>query len=268
VTGRADDASFVMLAPDRCEIAKELYWGGGERPRREDAFALDLVTRLARDADAFLDVGAYTGVFTLAATATNRDLRAHAFEIVPAVSDLLEANLRRNGVADRVTVHRSGIGDPETRMRVPTGEGGSALPSFYSTRMTFTEGAVVPFVSLDSVGSSLEPSARVVMKIDAEGTEDRVFAFGQEMLRSFHPDILCEVLSGIADGPALEALLEPGMFRYYLVGDRGVLPSDRLVPDPRYRDWLFTRREPAELQDLGIPVMRRARETRPPRVAG
>ncbi|HEX6265191.1 MAG TPA: hypothetical protein VF036_07910 [Actinomycetota bacterium] len=64
---------------------------------------------------------------------------AHAFEIVPAVADALEANARRNGVDDRVAVHREGIGDPNKTMRVPSGEGGSALPSFYSSRIRFDE---------------------------------------------------------------------------------------------------------------------------------
>jgi FkbM family methyltransferase len=268
VTGRANGASFVMLSPDRCEIAKELYWGRGRRPKAEDARALEIVSLLARDADEFLDVGAYTGVFTLATTASDPDLHAHVFEIVPAVTDLLEANLRRNGVVDRVTVHRKGIGDPDTRMRVPTGEGGSALPSFYSTRMSFSEGALVDFVPLDSIGSSLEPKARAVMKIDVEGTEDNVFAFGQEFLRTFHPDILCEVLNGIADGTRLERLLAPARYRFYLVGERGVLPAERLVPDARFRDWLFTRRGPQDLQALGITVMRRRSDDTPTRTTG
>jgi hypothetical protein len=58
VEGRADGVAYVMLRPDRCEIAKELYWGRGRRPRPADAFAIDLVARFAREADLFVDVGA------------------------------------------------------------------------------------------------------------------------------------------------------------------------------------------------------------------
>src|SRR5207248_9707618 len=110
VVGRVDDETFVMLEPSRCEIAKELYWGEGRRPRAEDDNALEIVARLARSRAVFIDVGAYTGIFTLATTAVNAHIVAHAFEIVPRVADLLEANLRRNRVDDRVTVHREGIG--------------------------------------------------------------------------------------------------------------------------------------------------------------
>lgn len=256
VTGRVRDASFVMLRPDRCEIAKELYWGGGRRPKRQDAFALDLVARLAREADVLLDVGAYTGVFTLASTTVNRSLRAHAFEIVPGVADALEQNLARNSVADRVTVHREGVGQPESSMRVPAGEGGSALPSFYSSRMRFDEGVVVGFRSLDSLAALVPARSRVVMKIDVEGTENAVFRHGREFLGRFRPDILCEVLHGVADGEEIEGLLSPLEPRFYLVREADLLPRAHVTPDARFRDWLFTMRDPADLEALGVVVAR------------
>ena len=120
--------TFVMLDPARCENAKELFWGRGRRPNAHDRLALDTVAALARGSDTFLDVGAYTGLFTMAVTAYAPHVGVHAFEIVPAVADTLEANVRRNEVDDRVVVHREGIGDPNKTMRVPSGEGGRRSP--------------------------------------------------------------------------------------------------------------------------------------------
>jgi FkbM family methyltransferase len=254
VTGHIGAATFVMLHPDRCENAKALYWGGGRLPRPADAFALDLVARLARQADILLDVGAYTGLFSLACTAANPRLRVHAFEIVPAVADVLQENLDRNGVTARVTVHLEGVGEPDTRMRVPAGGGGSALPSFYSSRLSFNAGREIRFRSLDSVEVLFPVASRVVMKVDVEGTENAVFASGQDLLQRFFPDILCEVLDGVADGPRLEELLEPAGLRAYVVAAGGLIPRHRIVPDAHHRDWLFTAREPGELGALGIRV--------------
>jgi FkbM family methyltransferase len=253
VEGRIAGSRFVMLDPARCENAKELFWGNGRRPKARDRLALDTVAALAREADEFLDVGAYTGLFTLATTALAPSLHAHAFEIVPAVADALEANLRRNGVAHRVVVHREGIGDPKATMRVPSGEGGSALPSFFSARMRFDEGEVVPFRSLDSAGALLPAEARVVMKVDVEGTEDAVFGAGQAFLETFHPDILCEVLLE-ADGARLDELLGPSGMRRYLVTGSGLEGMERIVPHPVFRDWLFSPRTTDELRALGLPV--------------
>jgi FkbM family methyltransferase len=253
VTGRADGATFVMLDPARCENAKELFWGQGRRPKPNDRLALDVVARLSREADEFLDLGAYTGLFTLATTAVTPGLHAHAFEIVPAVADALQANLLRNGVANRVIVHREGIGEMGSTMRVPSGKGGSALPSFYSSRMHFEKGEVVTFRSLDSIGALLPADARVVMKVDVEGTEDVVFEGGQVFIETFRPEILCEVLPE-ADGDRLDKLLAPAGMRRYLVTNGRLEEAPRIEPDPVFRDWLFSSRTPDELRARGLPV--------------
>jgi FkbM family methyltransferase len=254
VIGRVGGIQFVMLDPARCENAKELFWGRGRRPKAHDRLALDTVAVLARESDTFLDVGAYTGIFTMAVTAYAPHVDVHAFEIVPVVADALEANIRRNELEDRVVVHREGVGDPEATMRVPSGEGGSALPSFYSSKMRFEEGKAVGFRSLDSVAALIPEAARVVMKIDVEGTEDAVFRFGQAFLRTCRPHILCEVLHGVADGAALDGLLAVAKFHAYLVTDTRLVRIDRVVPHPAYRDWLFTPRTAEELRALGLPV--------------
>jgi FkbM family methyltransferase len=254
IEGRVGGATFVMLDPARCENAKELYWGKARRPKAHDRLALDAVAVLARESDTFLDIGAYTGLFTMAVTAFAPRVDVHAFEIVPAVADALEANVHRNGVSDQVEIHREGIGDPEVTMRVPSGEGGSALPSFYSSRMRFDEGETVGFRSLDSVAALIPDAARVVMKIDVEGTEDAVFRYGQAFLLSVRPDILCEVLHGIADGPALDELLAPASLHRFLVTGSRLEEADRIEPHATFRDWLFSPRTAEELRGLGLPV--------------
>jgi FkbM family methyltransferase len=255
VSGRVGGVSFVMLDPARCENAKALFWGRGRPPVAHDRLALDTVVTLARGSDTFLDVGAYTGLFTLAVTAYAPHVDVHAFEIVPAVADALEANVRRNGIDDRVVVHREGIGDPEKTMQVPSGEGGSALPSFYSSRMQFDGGRAVDFRSLDSVAALIPEAARVVMKVDVESTEDAVFRFGQAFLRTLRPHILCEVLHDVADGAALDGLLAGAMLHKYLVTDTQLTRIDRVVPHPAFRDWLFTPLTEEELRGLGLPVV-------------
>jgi FkbM family methyltransferase len=282
VVAEVDGERFVLLDPARCEIAKEIYWGRGRRPVPGDALALDVTTRLAREADVFLDVGAYTGVFTLAALTANPRIHAHAFEMVPAVAEGLVRNLDRNAVTDRAMVHRRGVGELGDRMTVPSGEGGSALPSFYSARLSFREGVEVEFVSLDSlvadvvnaaesgaageVAAGAEPELAdaaesqlqtageadaqgpvVTMKVDVEGTENTVFAHGQEFLARFAPDILCEVLVEHARPRELEALLAPHGYSYYLVRDEELELRRRITPDPDHRDWLFTTRSPEDL---------------------
>ena len=254
VEGVVRGTPFVMLRPDRCIVAKELYWGHGRRPRPEDAFALELFAELASRADVALDIGAYTGIFSVAAAAVNPFADVHAFEIVPDVYRLLFDNCVRNDLLDRVTLHLEGVGEQGARMLVPATSSGSALPDFYSDRLRFDTGVHVRFVSLDSLFPLIPPEAHVLAKVDVEGSENEVFRGGDAFLRGFAPDVLCEVLAGVADGGELEALLEPHGYRLFLVRETDLLEMDRLVPSRRFRDWLFTTRDASELRAMGISV--------------
>ena len=245
------DGEFLMLRPDRCEVAKELYWGEGRRPDPADAFAIDLVVKLCADARTFVDVGAYTGIFTLATLASHADLEAHAFDMVPPVVRMLRANLVRNGFAGRTAVHQAGVGDPTMTARMPSVDSGSALPSFLSSDMEFDDGEDVGFLALDTFTD--EVTGPVVMKIDVEGGEVDVFAHGQSFLAEHRPDMLCEVLPD-ADCPRLEELLRPFGYRYYHVGADDVRERSAIAPTPEVRDWLFTTRSPEQLRAAGIPA--------------
>jgi len=262
VRGRAGGGDFYLVDPFRCEIAKEFYWGQGRRTEEEDAFALDLMVDLSRDAEVFLDVGAYTGVFTMAVLAANPNVIAHSFEIIPAVVAGLEKNVARNHLGERVTVHPSGVGRPGETMQVPTGDGGSALPSFYSASMDFESGAEVRFTSLDELllelpTTAVEPSdagPKVTVKIDVEGAENDVLSHGQEFLDALRPDILCEVLDDRAKPDELMSVLGQFGYHYYLVGRDRLTAYDEIVPDPHFRDWLFTTKNPDVLRAAGYPI--------------
>lgn len=253
VRGRIRGRSFVMLGPDRCVVAKELYWGKGRRPRPEDQQAVEVFAALAEDADVMLDVGAYTGLFTLVSVAVNPRIEAHAFEIVPDVFRALFDNCVRNDVLHRVTLHHVGVGPPGL-LRVPSGWRESALPSFYSSRLHFESGTLIGFSPLDSLIPSFAPGARIVVKVDVEGTENAVLGSGDDLLRSFRPDVLCEVLAGVAEPEALESLLAPLGYRFYLVRERDLQPREHVRGHPAFRDWLFTPRSPEELASASIRV--------------
>ncbi|WP_084468833.1 FkbM family methyltransferase [Nocardiopsis trehalosi] len=253
VTGRVDGAAYTMLAPARCVVAKELYWGGGRRPGAADDLALRVFAAVVREADVFLDIGAYTGLFTLAGTAVNPRLRAHAFEIVPEVYRALFDNCVRNRVLHRTTLHHVGVGDPASVIAMPVRSGDSALPCFYSAALAFDDGVPVEVVALDAFAGAVPQGGRAVLKIDVEGTEADVFAHGGGFLAAHRPDILCEVLPD-ADAAPLTAALAPLGYRFHLVGERALAPAGPLAAHPRFRDWFCTTRSDAELAALGVPV--------------
>ena len=250
VTGVADGVNFVMLRPDLCEIAKELYWGGGRRPDPADALAIDLFARLARDADLVLDVGAYTGVFTLVSALANPDADVHAFEVVPDVFKMLFANCVRNDVLHQVTLHHTGVGHDGQVEMFPATSGGSALPSFYAASLTFNSGVRIRFGSLDSFAAGARDAGRVLMKIDVEGTEGDIFDHGRAFFARFAPDILCEVLPDSTSPSTLMDVLAPLGYNFYLVRDSGLTRAPVIAPDATFRDWFLSTKSESELPVL------------------
>lgn len=255
VTATMSGVEFVMVQPDRCILAKELYWGRGVRPGAQDQFALDLFAKLARTVDAVLDIGSYTGVFSLLSARVNPTAQIHAFEIIPEVHNVAWLNVARNDLLGRVHVHLQGVGDDGSTARVPLGTGGSALPDFLSVH-TQSEGVAVPLRSLDSVYNDLLRDATVaslLIKLDIEGLEPSALDGGQHLLAALAPDMLCEVLPNTDLAGLPELLLTLG-YATYAVGRQSLHHRARLTNEPGYRDWLFTTRSPDALRDLGIAV--------------
>lgn len=247
VAGLINGTHFVMLNPAMCTVAKELFWGGGRRPRDDEHLALKLVTELCYQADVLLDIGAYSGVFTLAACKRSPTLRAHAFEIVPDVYKLLFDNCVRNDILSRVTCHHEGLGVPNASVVLPAQIRASSLPTSMSSETKYSSGVKVSFSSLDSMTQQIAAGVRVVAKIDLEGTENAMFEHGQHFLNRFKPDMLCEVLASRARPRRLEALLRSHGYQWYLVSDSAIVAHHSIVPHPKHRDWLFSVRSVGEL---------------------
>jgi hypothetical protein len=77
---------------------------------------------------------------------------------------------------------------------------------------------------------------------------------GQSFLSSYRPDVICEVLAGVASGEELEELLPPG-YSSYLICEDALTPRPRIEPSARFRDWFLTPRGRDELVALGIPIV-------------
>lgn len=254
VTADMDGVNFTMLRPDQCVVAKELYWGRGRRPGPADQRALDTFAVLSDDAACVLDVGCYTGIFSLLAARRSPSSDVHAFDIVPAVVDAAKANVAANDLEQRISVHLIGLDAEAGSTFVGAGTSGSALPDFYSTDLDFSEGVEVPLIGLDAWASDQDLSpGPTLMKIDVEGTEHRVLAGGAAFLRERQPDILCEILPQ-ARSERIAKTLQPLGYAFFAIRPDWLEERRVLAPDPGVRDWLLTVRGSADLRDLGLVV--------------
>lgn len=158
---RVAGESFVMTDPSRCLIAKELFWGRGQRIQPDERLCIELFSALSRQASCVLDIGANSGLFSLAAARANPRARVRAFEIVPDLFHLLVRNVVRNNVASVVDCRLRGVGAPGFSMTVPASFDESSLPTSVSSLDHYDHGVRIAFDSLDALCSDVGSGERV-----------------------------------------------------------------------------------------------------------
>lgn len=149
------------------------------------------LSRLARSGGILIDVGANAGYFSLLWCGLNSSNQAEAFEALPANVNLLERNIHKNQMANRIHLHSLALGreDGTTPFSIgdfnQSGWGGIAVAG--------TPGSInVPLRRLDSQIS--HPKQPTTIKIDCEGADSWVIGGAVKLLS--HPmvrDVFFEV---------------------------------------------------------------------------
>lgn len=248
----SDNAVIELLHAERCELSKELYWGKGRLASAADNLSLQLAMCLSKEANLFLDVGAYTGLFALAVARRNANIRCHAYEIVPENFQYLWENVLHNDLVDRVEPRLMGVADQQDTIKVPLSLGEGVLASSVALDSSTPAGIRIPVDSLDHLYGKSD--LRVVMKIDVEGFEYPVLVGGKGEFLKSKPDIICEVLTRAPNIPDVANLLRGEGYRFFHIRNDGLHCADEIQPMKTARDWLFTTREADELAALGISV--------------
>jgi FkbM family methyltransferase len=172
---------FVMFSNDDDVVAKHYLFSG---PSSFEATTLAVWCQLARQARWVFDIGAFTGVFSLAAAAANPNAIVSAFEPSFITYSRLLTNIYANRYAGQIAPLRFGVGAEagELELRHPFGvytmASGESFSANHIADPWFTE--TVPIISVDRYLSDQDGldrqrvvSTRVagadLMKIDVEG---------------------------------------------------------------------------------------------------
>ena len=205
------------------EIALRLYWRG---TKEWETATLSLFSALVRQARVFVDVGAYTGIYSLIAGAENPRVQMVAFEPVPLVSEALSVNIELNGFTSRsrVVVAAAFSDEGERTIAVRGDQPTSTSSLMWLDDPSLPDRQQVRTCTVDSVVSS---QAVDVIKIDAEGAETEVLAGSTETIERMRPSIIVECLSRDALSRVHE-FLRPRRYSVYHVSDSGL----RKVEEP------------------------------------
>lgn len=164
----------------------------------------DLASQWLGPGDWAVDVGANIGHYTKRfSDIVGAVGRVFALEPVPVTFDLLASNVARFAHSNVTLLNVAASDSTQVLgMVVPSFETG--LKDYYSAQLTATnEGLKVVTMPLDSLG--LEGPVRL-LKIDAEGHDDRVIAGASALIERCRPTIIVES----ATATAAEFLKETG----------------------------------------------------------
>ena len=250
-----------LTSDGRENLATELYWKGWEAFEPE---TFEVFLALLPRARVVFDVGAYVGIYAMAAALGAPERRVHAFEPVPESFHRLQENLRVNGLSDVHAVpaavgHRGG----KAILHVPDGVW---LPSHSSTRSGFRERTrplEVPAITLDDYARERGIERVDLVKIDTEGNEDEVLAGAAKLFERSRPFVLCEVLRGLTED-RLNEWMRDRRYRFYRLEPEGPKLLERIEGDETYRarNFLFAPEERA-LPPFHDPNARLARRSHP-----
>lgn len=190
-----------------------------------------------------IDVGANYGYYSvLLSELVGSDGRLHAFEPNPAPARATEFTLEINGFRSRSEVHPVALSDSEGTCAffVPDNEPKNGHLVFGEPPQSGGESFEVPIATLDSVCASLD---RVdFVKIDAEGSEGRIFDGMRDTVVRHNPLIVLEFNSGRGDAQVFAETLRAVYPAARYLDEQGQthdLDYARLFSERQGQDWLL-----------------------------
>jgi FkbM family methyltransferase len=144
---------------------------------------------MLNDEDMFIDVGAYTGIYSL--VAAKRGLRTLTFEPNPNVYHRLVENIELNDMCHLIGAHNVAVSSSKGKSFLHTKN--FKMTSAGSLSQD-SEGIPVDVITLDCLQDTIDRLVGTI-KIDVEGHELDVLRGGDWILKEHKPDLIIEALS-------------------------------------------------------------------------
>jgi FkbM family methyltransferase len=196
-------------------IENRLYWRGLLGHEGE---CMRAWVELAQSARCVFDIGANTGLYSLAAGAVNENIHVHAFEPVPRIAAIIRDNAQLNESMN-MTVHEVAVGDAvgEASLHDPGGDQPSSASLVDGFLDTATEAIEVKVITIDHFREEQGIQQVDLIKLDVEGVEELAITGMMKTIDECKPSILVEVLDTRAELMSkLRILRESGYGAYYM----------------------------------------------------
>jgi FkbM family methyltransferase len=207
--------SFQMHTDNDDLMLSQIFWTG-----TFEQGAMRVWLRLARTADLLLDVGAYTGVYGLAAASINSTAKVFCIESLHENWTRIEKNLHLNGFPNLNSIHAA-VTPVEGPVMVDVfGEGSflqSSTSSISHNGRKLGQQQRVPGARLARILEELlktSKASKILVKIDVERLNADLFGGLEDLLKNVSPDFLLRAFS-VEDEASMTAFFSThGYFIY------------------------------------------------------
>ena len=178
---------FMYLNPTE-HIQQQLFWYG--HYEREIG---DLIRKVLKPGDVFLDIGANIGYFSLLAATKEASSTVVAFEPVKELFDKLQENVSLNKVKNVIAINAA-LGEINEEKEIfLSGPDNLGMSSFQPSENFSGKAEKVKVLCVDDWFKTFGLSKIDLIKIDTEGSELAVIKGMKQVLSQFKPLIIVEL---------------------------------------------------------------------------
>lgn len=196
-------------------VACSYLWTGHFEPT-----SLSLWIKLAEQANNIVDIGAYTGLYGLAAASLDSNKTVVCFEPKLENFNRINENIQHNHLTN-VTCFPLAIADQVGQQELYS----FAQPNFLTSGSSLisNKGPIINSIKVESMTLDLlidnnQIPIPELIKIDVEGAELAVIIGMNQLLQSHQPDLLIEILDD-SNVESISEILVPLGYEFYAIGE-------------------------------------------------
>ena len=212
-------------------IENELFWLG---LKGWEYRALQGWMRLSKSSQVILDVGANSGLYSVASRCINSTADIYAFEPLPVMVKRLQKNMALNFI--QVHICDIALADENGEGKIyaaPTVSDTFDQASLNSRKSHESEYLLIRKKKMSTFIDEYKVEKVDLVKIDVETYEPWVLKGMEGYLEKFRPSFLIEILNEHVGTSVYEIVKGLGYKFYRIDEKKGYFPQDNLVPDRR-----------------------------------
>lgn len=213
------DGNAFLLRNHNSEIENDIFWKG--LTQGWEKTSMKLWVELCKNANVIFDIGANTGIYTIAAKAQHQEATVYAFEPLQRVMDKLKNNVTLNGFT--VECVTKALSD-KTGKAIIYEQDSDLINAATLNEKTGTAGQLhkhteIDTITLDDLIEEKKINKIDLLKIDVETHEPQVIQGYQKYLPVHKPTFLIEILTDEI-GEKLQLFFAPLGYLFFNIDDK------------------------------------------------